>query len=58
MRFDGIEKPARTPLRSTFTEDVEDTDPAEDEDPGEDGDDAIAPEEDDDHGSEDLSQAA
>jgi len=58
MRFDGIEKPARTLLRSTFTEDVEDTDPAEDEDPGEDGDDAIAPEEDDDHGSEDLSQAA
>jgi len=58
MRFDGIEKPARTPLRSTFTEDVEDTDPAEDEDPGEDGDDAIPSEEDNDHGSEDLSQAA
>ncbi|MCP8892908.1 ParB/RepB/Spo0J family partition protein [Sphingomonas faeni] len=58
MRFEAQEKPARTPLRSTFTEDVEDTDPAEDEDPGEDGDDAIAPEEDDDHGSAGLSQAA
>ncbi|GHH25774.1 DNA-binding protein [Sphingomonas glacialis] len=58
MRFDGIEKPARTPLRSTFTEDVEDTDPAEDEDPGVDGDDAIAPEGDYDHRSEDLSKAA
>jgi len=58
MRFDGIEKPARTPLRSAFTEEVDDTDLTEEEDRDEDGDDAIAPEEDDDHGSEDLSQAA
>jgi ParB family chromosome partitioning protein len=58
MRFEAQEKPARTPLRSTFTEDVEDTDPAEDEDPGEEADDTISHEEDDDHGSEDLSQAA
>jgi ParB family chromosome partitioning protein len=32
MRFEAQEKPARTPLRSTFTEEVDDLDPADDED--------------------------
>ncbi|GAA0675966.1 ParB family chromosome partitioning protein [Sphingomonas insulae] len=58
MRFEAQEKPARTPLRSTFTDDVDDADPAEDEDLDEDGDDAIASEGGDDHEAEDLSQAA
>lgn len=57
MRFDGIEKPARTPLRSSFTDEADDLDPADDEDLDEDGDDAESdPAAHDDEG--DLSQAA
>ena len=57
MRFDGIEKPARTPLRSSFTDEADDLDPADDEDLDEAGDDAESdPAAQDDE--EDLSQAA
>ncbi len=55
MRFDAIETPARTVLRSTFIDDPEDIDPAEDEDVEDAGDD-VEPEAHDDE--EDMSQAA
>ena len=55
MRFDGIEKAARTPLRSSFADDETGTDPDEDDDTDLDtGDDAVI-----DHEEEkDFSQAA
>ncbi|WP_010188937.1 ParB/RepB/Spo0J family partition protein [Sphingomonas sp. PAMC 26605] len=58
MRFDGIEKAARTPLHSSFTDDETGTDPDEDEDTDLDtGDDAVIdPDTHDDE--EDFSQAA
>ena len=55
MRFEGIEKAARTPLRSSFAEDETGTDPDEDEDTDlGTGDDAVIDHEEE----EDLSQAA
>ena len=55
MRFDGIEKAARTPLRSSFADDENGTDPDEDEDTDLDaGDDAVIDHEEE----EDFSQAA
>ncbi|MBD8551975.1 ParB/RepB/Spo0J family partition protein [Sphingomonas sp. CFBP 8764] len=55
MRFDGIEKAARTPLRSSFADDETGTDPDEDDDTDLDtGDDAVIDHEEE----EDFSQAA
>jgi ParB family chromosome partitioning protein len=55
MRFEGQEKPARTPLRSSFADDETGTDPDEDEDTDLDtGEDAVIDHEE----GEDLSQAA
>ena len=55
MRFEGIEKAARTPLRSSFADDETGTDPDEDEDTDLDaGDDAVIDHEEE----EDFSQAA
>ena len=55
MRFDGIEKAARTPLRSSFADDETGIDPDEDEDTDLDtGDDAVIDHEEE----EDFSQAA
>jgi len=55
IRFDGIEKAARTPLRSSFADDENGTDPDEDEDTDLDaGDDAVIDHEEE----EDFSQAA
>ena len=55
MRFDGIEKEARTPLRSSFVDDETGIDPDEDEDTDLDtGDDAVIDHEEE----EDFSQAA
>jgi len=55
MRFDGIEKAARTPLRSSFADDETGTDPDQEEDTDLDaGDDAVIDHEDE----EDFSQAA
>lgn len=55
MRFEGIEKAARTPLRSSFADDETGTDPDEDEDTDLDtGDDAVIDHDDE----EDFSQAA
>ena len=55
MRFEGIEKAARTPLRSSFADDETGTDPDEDEDTDIDaGDDAVIDHEEE----EDFSQAA
>jgi ParB family chromosome partitioning protein len=55
MRFDGIEKAARTPLRSSFADDETGTDPDQDEDTDLDaGDDAVIDHEEE----EDFSQAA
>lgn len=55
MRFDGIEKAARTPLRSSFADDETGIDPDEDEDTDPDtGDDTVIDHEEE----EDLSQAA
>jgi len=55
MRFDGIEKAARTPLRSSFSDDETAVDPDEDEDADLDsGDDAVIDHEEE----EDFSQAA
>ncbi|VXD03323.1 ParB family protein [Sphingomonas sp. T1] len=55
MRFEGIEKAARTPLRSSFADDETGTDPDEDEDTDFDtGDDAVIDHDDE----EDFSQAA
>ena len=57
MRFDGIEKPSRSMLRSTFINDVDDGDPVDDEDlAGEEEDGASDLDADEDH--EGLSQAA
>ncbi|WP_380784515.1 ParB/RepB/Spo0J family partition protein [Sphingomonas sp. R86520] len=53
MRFDGIEKAARTPLRSSFADDENGTDPDEDTDLDA-GDDAVIDHEEE----EDFSQAA
>jgi ParB family chromosome partitioning protein len=58
MRFDALEQPARTVLRSTFIDDPEDVDGADDDDidGDENGDgDGIAPDADD---QEDMNQAA
>jgi ParB family chromosome partitioning protein len=55
MRFDGIEKAERTPLRSSFADDETGTDPDQDEDTDLDaGDDAVIDHEEE----EDFSQAA
>jgi len=55
MRFDGIEKAARTPLRSSFADDETGVDPDEDEDTDLDsGDDEVIDHEE----QEDFSQAA
>ncbi len=55
MRFEGIEKAARTPLRSSFADDETGTDPDEDEDTDLDtGEDAVIDHEEE----EDFSQAA
>jgi ParB family chromosome partitioning protein len=55
MRFDGVEKAARTPLRSSFADDETGTDPDEDDDTDLDtGDDAVINHEEE----EDFSQAA
>ncbi len=55
MRFEGIEKAARTPLRSSFADDETGTDPDEDDDTDLDtGDDAVIDHEEE----EDFSQAA
>ncbi|WP_242140501.1 ParB/RepB/Spo0J family partition protein [Sphingomonas sp. TREG-RG-20F-R18-01] len=55
MRFDGIEKPASTPMRSSFTDDETGKDSDEDEDDNLDADDDAATHDDD---EKDLSQAA
>jgi len=57
MRFDAVEKPAKTALSSSFTDKADDTDPAEDEDVDVSGDD-VANEPDAHDSAEDLSQAA
>ena len=41
MRFDGIEKAAKTPLRLTFTDQGDHLDPGDEEDLDDDGDDAM-----------------
>ncbi len=55
MRFDGIEKPARSALGSSFSDDADDVDPVDDEDPDDDGEDGAS---DLDEGDEGLSAAA
>lgn len=55
MRFDGIEKPARSALRSTFSDDADDADPVGDEDLDDDGEEGAY---DLDEGDEGLSEAA